>query len=59
MLAIFGLNIKLRWLGKHSIFKPGFRVFKWLGGIPVYRDNPSTLIENVVEIVKKEKMVLQ
>tara|TARA_B100000212_G_scaffold334281_1_gene304756 strand:+ start:509 stop:1114 length:606 start_codon:yes stop_codon:yes gene_type:complete len=59
MLAIFGLNIKLRWLGKHSIFKPGFRsFFKWLGGIPVYRDNPSTLIENVVEIVKKEKSIV-
>ena len=59
MLAIFGLNIKLRWLGKHSIFKPGFKnFFKWLGGIPVYRDNPSTLIENVVDIVKKEKSIV-
>ena len=27
MLAIFGLNIKVRWLGKHSIFKPGFKNF--------------------------------
>ena len=59
MLAIFGLNIKLRWLGKHSIFKPGFKkFFEWLGGIPVYRDNPSTLIENVVDIVKKEKSIV-
>jgi len=59
MLAIFGLNIKLRWLGKHSIFKPGFKIFfEWLGGIPVYRDNPSTLIENVVDIVKKEKSIV-
>ena len=59
MLTIFGLNIKLRWLGKHSIFKPGFKkFFEWLGGIPVYRDNPSTLIENVVDIVKKEKSIV-
>ena len=59
MLAIFGLNIKLRWLGKHSIFKPGFKIFfKWLGGIPVYRDNPSNLIDNVVKIVKKEKSIV-
>ncbi len=59
MLAIFGLNIKVRWLGKHSIFKPGFKkFFEWLGGIPVYRDNPSTLIENVVNIVKKEKSIV-
>ena len=59
MLTIFGLNIKLRWLGKHSIFKPGFKkFFEWLGGIPVYRDNPSTLIKNVVDIVKKEKSIV-
>lgn len=59
MLAIFGLNIKLRWLGKHSIFKPGFKnFFKWLGGIPVYRDNPSNLIDNVVKIVKREKSIV-
>ena len=59
MLAIFGLNIKVRWLGKNSIFKPGFKLFfEWLGGIPVYRDNPSTLIEKVVNIVKKEKSIV-
>ena len=59
MLAIFGLNIKLRWLGKHSIFKPGFKnFFKWLGGIPVYRDNPFNLIDNVVKIVKREKSIV-
>ena len=59
MLAIFGLNIKVRWLGKHSIFKPGFKkFFEWLGGIPVYRDNPTSLIENVVNIVKKERSIV-
>ena len=59
MLAIFGLNLKVRWLGKNSIFKPGFKLFfEWLGGIPVYRDNPSTLIEKVVNIVKKEKSIV-
>ena len=59
MLAIFGLNIKVRWLGKHSIFKPGFKkFFEWLGGIPVYRDNPSSLIENVINIVKKERSIV-
>ena len=59
MLTIFGLNIKVRWLGKHSIFKPGFKkFFEWLGGIPVYRDNPSSLIENVVNIVKRERSIV-
>ena len=27
MMAIFGLNIKIKWLGKDSIFKPGFKWF--------------------------------
>ena len=59
MLAIFGLNIKVRWLGKNSIFKPGFKkFFEWLGGIPVYRDNPSSLIENIVSIVKRERSIV-
>ena len=59
MLAIFGLNIKVRWLGKNSIFKPGFKkFFEWLGGIPVCRDNPTSLIENVVNIVKKERSIV-
>jgi 1-acyl-sn-glycerol-3-phosphate acyltransferase len=29
--------------------------FKWLGGIPVNRKNPSSLIEYVVQTVEKEK----
>ncbi len=59
MLAILGLNLKVRWLGKHSIFKPGFKkFFEWLGGIPVYRDSPSSLIENVTNIIKKEKSII-
>jgi 1-acyl-sn-glycerol-3-phosphate acyltransferase len=59
MMTIFGLNIKIKWLGKDSIFKPGIRwFFHWLGGIPVNRKNPDSLIENVVEIVKKEKSIV-
>jgi 1-acyl-sn-glycerol-3-phosphate acyltransferase len=32
--------------------------FKWLGGIPVDRDNPSTLIDEVKDIVAREKGVI-
>jgi len=59
MLTILALNANLKWIGKSSIFKPGFRwFFKWLGGIPVDRDNPSTLIDEVKEIVAREKGVI-
>ena len=58
MLAILGLNINIRWLGKDSIFKPGFKwFFNWLGGIPVNREDPNALIDNVVKIVEKEKAI--
>jgi 1-acyl-sn-glycerol-3-phosphate acyltransferase len=56
MLAILALNANIRWIGKSSIFKTGFAwFFQWLGGIPVDRNNPSSLIERVKDIVSKEK----
>jgi 1-acyl-sn-glycerol-3-phosphate acyltransferase len=56
MLTILALNANIRWIGKSSIFKTGFAwFFQWLGGIPVDRDNPSSLIERVKDIVSKEK----
>ena len=34
--AVLGLNVRLHFLGKHSIFVPGLKWFmRWLGGIPV------------------------
>ena len=54
--ALFALNVNIKWLGKNSLFIPGIAwFFKWLGGIPVNRDNPSSLIDYVVRIVEKEK----
>ena len=39
--AVLGINARVRWLGKHTIFKFGLGiVMRWLGGIPVNRDNP-------------------
>mgnify|MGYP001156719496 FL=1 len=54
--ALFALNVNIKWLGKNSLFIPGIAwFFKWLGGIPVNRDNPSSLIDYVVQTVEKEK----
>lgn len=54
--ALFALNVNIKWLGKHSIFLPGIAwLLKWLGGIPVNRENPSSLIDYVVRTVEKEK----
>ena len=56
MAAILGLNIKLRWLGKHTIFMPGVTWFmEWLGGIPVNRGQPEFIVDNVARLVAKDK----
>jgi 1-acyl-sn-glycerol-3-phosphate acyltransferase len=54
--TLFALNVNVKWLGKDSLFITGIAwLFKWLGGIPVNRKNPSSLIEYVVQTVEKEK----
>lgn len=56
MGAILGLNAKIRWIGKHTLFKPGISwFFRWLGGIPVNRKNPASLIEDVSNMIKKDR----
>jgi 1-acyl-sn-glycerol-3-phosphate acyltransferase len=54
--ALFAINVNIKWLGKNSLFIPGIAwFFKWLGGIPVNRENPNLLIDYVVKTVEKEK----
>ncbi|MBT5796003.1 MAG: acyltransferase, partial [Porticoccaceae bacterium] len=55
MAAVLGLNLRIRWLGKHTIFKPGVVWFmEWLGGIPINRADPKGIVEKVVALSKKE-----
>jgi 1-acyl-sn-glycerol-3-phosphate acyltransferase len=36
--VVFALELRVSWLGKHTLFKPPFKgFFRWLGGIPVNR----------------------
>ena len=54
MLAIaWQLDMHIRWLGKHSLFK-GWRgpIMRKLGGIPVDRSNPSSVVDEVVARIK-------
>jgi 1-acyl-sn-glycerol-3-phosphate acyltransferase len=52
--AVLGLNVRLHFLGKHTIFVPGLKWFmRWLGGIPVNRQNPEGVIDHVNQLVSK------
>ena len=56
MSAVLSWDINIHWVGKHSIFKKGFRrVLRKMGGIPVNRANPDALKEEILDITNKYK----
>ncbi|NKX92853.1 acyl-phosphate glycerol 3-phosphate acyltransferase [Sanguibacter hominis ATCC BAA-789] len=54
MLGIaWDLGLKVKYLGKHTLFKPPFGfIMRWLGGIPVDRSNPAGIVTDIVERVR-------
>ena len=56
MSLILSLDVRIHWVGKHSIFKKGFRrLLKKMGGIPVNRINPEALKGEIYNITNKYK----
>ena len=56
MSLILSLDVRIHWVGKHSIFKKGFRrLLKKMGGIPVNRINPEALKGEINNITNKYK----
>ena len=56
---IFGLNLNIFWIGKHTLFKNGFsKIMRKLGGIPVDRASPELLMNEVSNIVKRQQGVI-
>jgi 1-acyl-sn-glycerol-3-phosphate acyltransferase len=58
MLAItWRLNIRVRWLGKKSLFN-GWRgpIMRSLGGIPVDRAAPSNVVSEVLDLIRAGKI---
>ncbi|WP_413316999.1 1-acyl-sn-glycerol-3-phosphate acyltransferase [Agrococcus sp. 1P02AA] len=56
MLAIaWDARLAVRWLGKRELFQGPFgRAMHWLGGIPVDRDDPTGLVDRVVELARTD-----
>ena len=54
MSLILSLDVRIHWVGKHSIFKKGFRrLLKKMGGIPVNRLNPQALKTEIYNITER------
>lgn len=58
--AMFALDFRLAFLGKHTLFKPPFGgLMRWLGGIPVDRSSPHGVVaESVAAFGKVDRRVL-
>ena len=56
MSLILSLDVHIHWVGKHSIFKKGFRrLLRKMGGIPVNRANPEDLKNEIQNVTDKYK----
>lgn len=48
--VVFALELRVSWLGKHSLFKAPFKgFFQWLGGIPVDRSASHGVVGTCVK----------
>lgn len=56
----FALRAKACWLGKHTLFRRPFGfLFRWMGGIPVYRSASHNTVAQSVEMFRNsERLIL-
>ncbi|MCI0412672.1 lysophospholipid acyltransferase family protein [bacterium] len=53
------LQLKIHWLGKHTLFrKPFDRFFRWLGGTPVERNSSQGIVEQTIELFRSQEQFL-
>jgi 1-acyl-sn-glycerol-3-phosphate acyltransferase len=53
MLVKIALRLKVRWMGKHTLFRPPFGwLMRWLGGLPIDRSARHNMVEQVVELFR-------
>jgi 1-acyl-sn-glycerol-3-phosphate acyltransferase len=60
MLAFaFIYDIPVRWMGKHTLFKPPFGPFmKLLGGMPIIRDRPGGVVGQMIEAFEENELLV-
>ncbi len=59
ILVVFALGLRVRFLGKHTLFNPWLGwLMRWFGGIPVIRDTPQGAVTDVVEMFAREERVI-
>lgn len=57
-LAMLGLGIKVTVFGKDTLFKTPLKgLFKWIGVIPVHRDTPHGLTQQIVHAIQQQEKI--
>jgi 1-acyl-sn-glycerol-3-phosphate acyltransferase len=57
-LAMLGLGLRVTIFGKDSLFKPPFKgILDWAGAIPVKRDHPQGLTQQIVDIINAKDKI--
>jgi hypothetical protein len=57
--AMFALDVRVRWLGKHTLFRWPFRgIIRALGGYPVRRDTPDGIVDDVAALIRREPQII-
>jgi 1-acyl-sn-glycerol-3-phosphate acyltransferase len=57
--TVFALRLDARWIGKAELFRgPLGPVMRWLGGLPVRRDQPEGFVEEVVRRFREHEQLL-
>jgi 1-acyl-sn-glycerol-3-phosphate acyltransferase len=52
--AMFALDLRLAFLGKHTLFRRPFgAIFRWMGGIPVDRSSPHGVVAESIEAFRR------
>jgi len=55
----FALRVKACWLGKHTLFRwPYGFLFRWMGGIPVYRSASHNMVAQSVEMFRNSESLI-
>ncbi|MGD9953512.1 MAG: lysophospholipid acyltransferase family protein [Burkholderiales bacterium] len=59
ILVVFALGLRVRYLGKHTLFRPPLGwLMRWLGGTPVVRESPQGAVQDAAEMIAREDKVL-
>ena len=60
LMLAFSLHLRVYWMGKQSLFRAPFGgVMRWLGGIPVNREQSSNLVASSAQAMRAAKGPMQ